>query len=37
MLVDVANLCLLEFEEGEHPRRHWQPTDDGEHVETLAP
>jgi hypothetical protein len=23
MLVDVANLCLLEFCEGKHPLRHW--------------
>jgi hypothetical protein len=31
-LVDVANLCLLEFEEGIHPNAHWAPSDDGEHV-----
>lgn len=24
-LVDVANMALLEFEEGRHPRRHWAP------------
>ena len=23
-LVDVANMMLLEFEEGKHPNRHWQ-------------
>lgn len=29
LLVDIANLCLLEFEEGEGL---WEPQDDGEHV-----
>jgi hypothetical protein len=32
LLVDVANLCLLEFEEGDHPNGHWRSEDDGEHV-----
>lgn len=32
LLVDVANLCLLEFVEGKHPRRHFHATDDTEHV-----
>jgi hypothetical protein len=32
MLVDVANLCLLEFEEGAHPMRHWRSKDDEMHV-----
>jgi hypothetical protein len=32
MLVDVANLCLLEFVEGKHPNSHFHPTDDGQHV-----
>ena len=31
-LVDVANLCLLEFVEGKHPNRHFSPSDDGPHV-----
>lgn len=31
-LVDVANLCMLEFELGKHPRRHFKAIDDGEHV-----
>ena len=31
-LVDVANLCLLEFVEGQHPNKHWHPVDDGDHV-----
>lgn len=32
LLVDVANLCLVEFEEGIHPLKHWAAVDDGEHV-----
>ena len=31
-LVDVANLCLLEFEEGTHFKKHFAAIDDGEHV-----
>lgn len=31
-LVDVANLAMLEAEEGEHPLKHWAATDDGEHT-----
>lgn len=31
-LVDVANLCLLEFEECSHPTKHFRSHDDGEHV-----
>jgi len=30
-LVDVANLCLLEFEEGDRPKRHLHSHDDGPH------
>jgi hypothetical protein len=30
-LVDAANGCLLEFEEGCHPRRHFASVDDGKH------
>ena len=30
-LVDAANLCQLEFEEGRHPNRHFAAVDDGEH------
>ena len=33
LLVDAANLCLLEFEEGNHPNRHFKAKDDAEHVE----
>lgn len=32
LLVDVANLCLLEYVEGRHPLKHWHATDDTEHV-----
>jgi hypothetical protein len=32
LLVDVANLCLLEFVESKHPNRHFHSVDDGEHV-----
>ena len=31
-LVDVANLCLLEYAEGEHPKKHFRAIDDGEHA-----
>lgn len=31
-LVDVANLCLLEFVEGRHPRRHFAAQDDVLHT-----
>lgn len=30
-LVDVANMCLLEFEEGIHPNKHFKSMDDGKH------
>jgi len=32
-LVDMANMCLLEFEEGLHPNKHFRRTDDGYHTE----
>ena len=32
-LVDIANLCLLEFEFGKHPNKHFKSVDDGEHTE----
>lgn len=35
LLVDCANLCLMEFIEGEHPNKHFTSGDDGEHVEKL--
>lgn len=31
-LVDVANMMLLEFEEGMHPNKHFKPIDDGIHT-----
>lgn len=33
-LVDVANLVMLEYIEGKHPKRHWEVLDDGPHVRT---
>ena len=36
LLIDVANLCVCEFVEGTHPLRHWNSTDDGEHVKTRS-
>ena len=30
-LVDAANMCLLEFEFGEHPKKHFESLDDGKH------
>lgn len=32
-LVDIANLALVEFEEGKHPKRHFTSIDDGKHAE----
>ena len=32
-LVDVANLCLVEFAECHHPNEHFNSIDDGEHVQ----
>ena len=34
-LVDAANLCLLEFEECNHPNQHFSAIDDGEHVSVI--
>ena len=36
-LVDAANLCLLEFEEGEHSRRHFRTQDDSKHTKIKQP
>ena len=33
MLIDVANLCLLEFVECNHPKQHFHAGDEQEHVE----
>lgn len=36
-LVDVANLCLLEFVEGKHPDKHFRRLDDaGHHTEAKS-
>lgn len=35
LLVDVANLAMLEFVEGRHPRKHFRASDDGAHVEVV--
>lgn len=32
LLIDVSNFCMLEFEEGNHPLKHFNPVDDGQHV-----
>ena len=34
-LVDVANICLLEFVECNHPNQHFHAIDDGEHTNLL--
>ena len=34
-LVDVANLCLIEFVEGIHPKKHFRSVDDGEHTKEV--
>ena len=33
LLVDVANICMVEFLLGNHPNKHFASEDDGEHVE----
>ena len=35
LLVDVANLCLREFVNCQHPSKHFDAKDDGEHVESV--
>ena len=34
-LIDVANLCLLEFEECYHPNANFNSIDDGEHTKAI--
>ena len=36
LLVDVANLALLEFEEGHHPKRHFHSDDGVVHVREIG-
>lgn len=35
MLVDIANLAMLEFIEGIHPDKHFNSIDDGTHVTVI--
>ncbi len=35
-LCDVANLCMIEFETGDHPKGHFRSVDDGEHTKKKA-
>ena len=35
LLVDVSNFCMIEFEEGNHPMKHFRSIDDGQHVQTI--
>ena len=35
-LVDSANLCLMEFEEGNHPKKHFKAIDDGHHTKEVS-
>jgi hypothetical protein len=35
LLVDIANIAMVEFEKGTHPHKHFHATDDGEHAELL--
>ena len=34
LLVDIANLCMVEYMKGVHPNKHFKSEDDGEHVST---
>lgn len=36
-LVDIANMALLEFEEGTHPEKHFASTDDADHHTRIIP
>lgn len=33
LLVDAANICMVEFLEGKHPKKHFVSVDDGQHAE----
>lgn len=37
LLVDVANICMVEFMKGNHPLKHFSSEDDGEHVQKNNP
>ena len=32
-LIDMGNMCLLEFMHSRHPLKHFKATDDGEHTQ----
>ena len=32
LLVDIANICMVEFIKKDHPLAHFDSVDDGEHV-----
>lgn len=34
-LIDIANLCMIEFEISDHPNAHFEPIDDGVHVKSV--
>jgi hypothetical protein len=36
-VVDVANLCMIEFESPSHSNPNWESVDDGTHVEKRDP
>lgn len=36
LLADIANMCLLEFEEGTHPKRHLAEGDGEEKVQVIT-
>lgn len=36
LLVDIANLALVEFVEGNHPNKHFSAGDDGDHVRKVV-
>lgn len=35
LLVDIANLALVEFVEGKHPLKHFSAVDDGQHCKPV--
>lgn len=34
--MDIANLAMMEFEEGDHPDKHFSFVDDGKHTKTIG-
>lgn len=34
-LVDASNMCMIEFEFSNHPNKHYESVDDGEHAKRL--